>query len=111
MFLCHDCHSPRDATGAYEPGHLFEGGGFQVPLPDGHLLSAPNLTSDRDTGLGAWSDAEIVRTIRTGVERSGRQLNPMMPYAVAFHTMTNKDAIDLVRFLRSLRPVQRSWPR
>ena len=111
MFLCHDCHSPRDATGAYVPGHLFEGGGFQMPLPDGHLLSAPNLTSDRDTGLGAWSDAEIVRAIRTGIERGGRHLNPAMPYAVAFHQMTDQDAVDLVRFLRSLRPVKRSWPR
>jgi mono/diheme cytochrome c family protein len=108
MFLCRDCHSPRDSTGAYAQGHLFEGGGYQVRLPDGHVLSAPNLTPDRETGLGAWSDAEIVRAIRTGVERSGRPLNPVMPYAVAFHTMTNQDAIDLVRFLRSLRPVTRS---
>jgi hypothetical protein len=111
MFLCRDCHSPRDSTGAYSQGHLFEGGGFQVPLPDGHVLSAPNLTPDRETGLGAWSDAEIVRAIRAGVERAGRQLNPMMPYAVAFHEMTNQDAVDLVRFLRSLRAVKRSWPR
>jgi hypothetical protein len=111
MFLCHDCHSPRDATGAYVPGHLFEGGGFQLPLRDGHLLSAPNLTSDRDTGLGAWSDAEIVRAIRTGIERGGRHLYPAMPSAVAFHQMTDQDAVDLVRFLRSLKPVKRSWPR
>jgi hypothetical protein len=111
MFLCRDCHSPRDSTGAYAQGHHFEGGGFQVRLPDGHVLNPPNLTPDRETGLGAWSDAEIVRAIRTGVERGGRQLNPVMPYAVAFHTMTNQDAVDLVRFLRSLRPVKRSWPR
>jgi hypothetical protein len=111
MFLCRDCHSPRDSTGAYAQGHLFEGGGYQVRLPDGHVLNPPNLTPDRETGLGAWSDAEIIRAIRTGVERSGRLLNPVMPYAVAFHTMTNQDAVDLVGFLRSLRPVKRSWPR
>jgi cytochrome c len=110
MFVCYDCHSPRDANGAYVPGHLFEGGGFQVPLPDGRLLSAPNLTPDRDTGLGAWSDAEIVRALRTGIERGGRHLNPMMPSAVAFHQMTDQDAVDLVRFLRSLKSVKRSWP-
>ena len=111
MFLCQDCHSPRDAAGAYVPGHLFEGGGFQEPLPDGHLLTAPNLTPDRDTGLGAWSDAEIVRAIRTGVGRGGRHLHPAMPSAVAFQQMTSQDAGDLVRFLRSLKPVKRSWPR
>jgi hypothetical protein len=111
MFLCRDCHSPRDSTGAYAQGQLFEGGGYQVRLLDGHVLNPPNLTPDRETGLGAWSDAEIVRAMRTGVERGGRQLNAVMPYAVAFHKMTNQDAVDLVRFLRSLSPVKRAWPR
>jgi hypothetical protein len=43
-----------------------------VRLPDGHVLNPPNLTPDRETGLGAWSDAEIVRAIQIGVERGGR---------------------------------------
>lgn len=110
MFVCLDCHSPRDSTGAYSPGHLFEGGGFQVRLADGRMLYAPNLTPDPETGLGAWSDPDIKRAIRTGVARDGRQLNNWMPYLVAFQDMTDQDASDLVRFLRSLRPVKRSWP-
>jgi hypothetical protein len=110
MFVCRDCHSPRDSTGAYSLGHFFEGGGFQVRLADGRVLYAPNLTPDPETGLGAWSDADIVRAIRTGAARDGRQLNHWMPYLVAFHDMTDQDASDLVRFLRSLRPVKRYWP-
>ena len=79
-------------------------------LADGRMLFAPNLTSDPQTGLGAWSDADVVRAIRTGVASDGRQLNHWMPYLVAFHDMSDEDASDLVRFLRSLRPVKRSWP-
>ena len=110
MFLCRDCHSPRDSSGAYSLGHSFEGGGFQIRLADGRMLFAPNLTPDPQTGLGTWSDADIVRAVRTGVARDGQQLNHWMPYLVAFHDMSDEDASDLVRFLRSLRPVKRSWP-
>ena len=110
MVLCMDCHSPRDSTGAYAQGHHYEGGGFQEPLPNGHLLVAQNLTSDPGTGLGAWSDAEIVRAIRMGIARDGRQLSPEMPSAVAFHDLTDQDVTDIVHFLRTLKPVNRSWP-
>ena len=106
MFACLDCHTPRDSTGAYDQAHLFEGQRFQIRLPDGHLLVAPPLTPDR---LGAWSDTEIIRATRTGVTPDGRQLNHMMPYVGAYRDMTDQDAADLVRFLRSLKPIQRSW--
>lgn len=109
MFACTDCHSPRDSTGAYDQAHLYEGGGFQMPLPDGGLLIPSNLTPDPETGLGAWSDAEIIRATRTGVTPDGRQLSHVMPYSVAYRDMTDQDAADLVRFLRSLKPVKRSW--
>jgi hypothetical protein len=109
VFTCMDCHSPRDSSGAYEQGHLFEGGGMQVPLPDGRLLVAQNLTPDPEMGLGAWSDAQIIGAIRNGVAPDGRQLNHLMPYLLAYRDMTDQDASDLVRFLRSLKPVKRSW--
>jgi mono/diheme cytochrome c family protein len=110
MFVCQECHSPRTAGGGCVQGQLFQGGGLQWPLPDGHLLIAPNITPDRETGIGAWSDDEIIRALRTGVARNGRQLNPLMPYLTAYHDMTNQDAKDLVRFLRTVTPATRSWP-
>jgi hypothetical protein len=109
VFTCMDCHSPRDSSGAYEQGHLFEGGGMQVPQPDGRLLIAQNLTPDSETGLGTWSDAQIAEAIRDGITPDGRHLNHLMPYLLAYHDMTDQDAADLVRFLRSLKPVKRSW--
>lgn len=80
-----------------------------MPLPDGGLLIPQNLTPDAETGLGTWSDADIVRATRTGVTLDGRQLNHVMPYLGAYRDMTDQDAADLVRFLRSLKPVKRSW--
>ncbi len=53
----------------------------------------------------------MVKAIRTGAAPNGRQLNPMMPYVVAFHDMTDQDVLDIVRFLRSLKPVKARWPR
>ena len=110
MFICQECHSPRTAGGGYVEGQLFQGGGLQWPLPDGRLLIAPNITPDRETGIGEWSDDEIIRAFRTGVARDGRHLNPVMPYLTAFHDMTDQDAEDLVRFLRTVEPAKRTWP-
>lgn len=109
MFICQDCHSPHDYIGRYDQEHFFGGGGVIARLADGRLLIPSNLTPDLRAGLGAWSDAEIIRAIRTGVARDGRQLDHVMPYLGAFHDMTDQDASDVVRFLRSLRPVSGDW--
>jgi mono/diheme cytochrome c family protein len=67
---------------------------------------ASNLTSDSLTGLGAWSDAEIVRAIRNGLARDGRLLAPIMPYEW-FSGMSDRDALAVARYLRSLPPVRK----
>ncbi len=66
---------------------------------------AANLTPDSATGLGAWSDAEIVRAIRTGVARDGRLLAPVMPYEW-LNGMSDEDALAVARYLKSLAPVR-----
>jgi mono/diheme cytochrome c family protein len=110
MCSCVECHSPRTPGGGYVPGQLYQGGGLQWPMPDGHLLIAPNITPDPETGIGAWSDDEIIRAVRTGVARDGRQLSSLMPYLTAYHNMTDQDAKDIVRFLRTVTPAKRTWP-
>ena len=64
-----------------------------------------NLTSDRDTGLGAWSDAEIARAIRSGVSRDGRPLFWQgMPWD-HFSNLDEEDVASVIAFLRMLPPV------
>jgi len=65
---------------------------------------ASNLTSDAATGLGSWSDAEIVRALRNGVRKDGRLLAPVMPYEW-FHEMADDDAFAVARYLKTLPPV------
>lgn len=69
------------------------------------IARATNLTPDPETGLGAWSDAEIVRALRNGQSRDGRLIAPVMPYEW-FHGMSDSDALAVVRYLRSLPPVR-----
>jgi mono/diheme cytochrome c family protein len=69
------------------------------------VLPAPNITPDRETGIGTWSDEQIARAIRDGLHPSGARLHPIMPYP-AYHGMADSDITALVTFLRRLRPVK-----
>jgi mono/diheme cytochrome c family protein len=87
--LCGGCHT---ATGAGELGGN--------PAFKNSTLPAPNLTSDA-TGLGNWTDEQIMNAFRNGVTPTGRHLDSAMPYWL-FHNMSDADALAVVAFLRSL---------
>jgi mono/diheme cytochrome c family protein len=72
-------------------------------------LVAPNITPDKETGLGDWTDHEIIRAIREGIGRDGRGLqeHPANHYSV----MTDDDVAAVIAYLRSLPPIQRKLPR
>jgi hypothetical protein len=73
------------------------------------VLCAPNLTPDKETGLGAWTDGEIARAIREGVDRAGEALFPIMPYP-EYRSLADEDVDALVAYLRSLPAVKRATP-
>lgn len=107
--LCWDCHGSDGSRSPREPqagGRLFDmtkvGPGF------GYAYGT-NLTSDPTTGIGAWSDGEIVRAIREGVGRDGRVIFPVMAYQF-YHGLSDDDALALVAYLRSLAPVRNAVP-
>lgn len=99
---CAGCHSGRTPEGAPDPAQHLTGGPIGFEMPGLGVFWAPNLTSD-PTGLGRWSDAEIVAAIRTGIRPDGRMLAPIMP-ALSYAALTDADAADLVAYLRSLPP-------
>lgn len=108
---CMFCHSEHDWSRRdmpILPGR--KGAGAIFPLKDlpGQLVSA-NLTPDPQTGLGDWTDDEIARAIREGVDRNGRTLFPLMPYE-RFHHMSDEDLASVVVYLRSLPPVHDTLP-
>jgi len=104
---CAECHSQHDwnVHGApIVPGT--EGSGQWLNMPDlpGRVV-APNLTPDRETGAGTWTDDQLARAIREGIGHDGRALFPMMPYE-PFHRMSDEDLASIVVYLRSLPPVR-----
>jgi mono/diheme cytochrome c family protein len=83
-------------------------GGREIPTPFGTFYGT-NLTADRETGLGEWSDDEIVAAIRQGDRRDGAVLAPVMPY-YRYAAMSDEDVRDLVAYLRTLPAMRRDVP-
>jgi hypothetical protein len=108
---CLYCHSPHDWSKRDEPvpGGM-QGAGQQMPYTDlpGRVV-APNLTPDKETGAGTWSDDALARAIREGIGHDGRTLFPIMPYS-HYRTMPDEDLASVVVYLRSLSPVRNQLP-
>jgi hypothetical protein len=72
-------------------------------------ICAQNITSDPETGLGGWTDGEIMRAIREGVGRDGNALMPAMPYE-ELRYLSDEDTRAVVAYLRTLPPVKKRTP-
>jgi mono/diheme cytochrome c family protein len=104
---CASCHTA-------DPAKPFAGG-KRIETPFGAIYS-PNLTPDRDTGLGAWSDEEFIRALRYGVARDGSRYYPAFPYP-NFTKLTRDDILAIRAYLSTLAPIgnvrpppQLRWP-
>ena len=107
---CAGCHTPGALIGKPDQSRNLAGSDVGFHLPGLGYFYPPNLTSDGETGLGAWSEGDIVRAVRTGVRPDGRELAPVMPWH-AYSALTDADAQALARYLKSLRPVRHAVPR
>ena len=107
---CFGCHSERHASAPGAPPKAGREGAGTLFVSDLGLgtLFAPNITPDTETGLGTWSDDEIARAVREGVNRTGRTLFPIMPYANYRH-MSDEDLAAVIVYLRSV-PAVRNTP-
>src|SRR5499427_5712691 len=105
-FGCHSDHHWDRFAIPVKSGTKGQGGyPFDAKLGVPGLVQAQNITQDKETGLGDWTDGEILRALRKGVNRKGEALFPMMPYE-AFHEMSDEDAKSVVVFLRTVPPVR-----
>jgi mono/diheme cytochrome c family protein len=106
---CTGCHTPGTLMGKPDQARYLAGGDVGFQIPGLGYFWPPNLTPDKETGLGAWSEADIVRAVRTGVRPDGRMLAPAMPWH-SYAALTDKDARDLARYLKSMAPVRNAVP-
>jgi len=108
---CILCHSPIDMSGGsmrVKDGMALAGRNWE---PDGvPFVTAPNLTSDPETGIGTWTDDMLARAIREGIGHDGRTLFPIMPYEF-FRKMSDEDLASVIVYLRSLPPIRNPLPK
>jgi mono/diheme cytochrome c family protein len=109
MTGCIACHSPIDESrpGDFpQPGLEYAGRVWPPGSGFPGKIVAPNISPDPETGIGRWTDGEIVRAIREGVSRDGRPLFPLMNYP-AYRDLTDEDVLAVVAYLRTRPPVRR----
>jgi mono/diheme cytochrome c family protein len=90
------------------PRGEFNAGGRAFPIPFGTVYST-NITQDRQTGLGGWTDQQIREALLKGRRPDGSKLIPVMPYE-AYSGMAQEDVVALIAYLRTLKAVTKPTP-
>ena len=93
-----------DCIGCHQgEGYAPYSGGRYMDMPFGKIY-VPNITPDKKTGIGSWTDAQFIRLMRHGIAADGTHIYPAMPYPW-YNTMTTKDLLAIKAYLFSLKPV------
>lgn len=110
LLQCFNCHTDRDWTKPGAPPLKGREGSGHIWRDDGEFrLVAPNITPDKETGAGTWTDDMLARSIREGISHDGRVLHPQMWYS-SFRSLSDEDLASVIVFLRSLPPVRNPLP-
>jgi len=106
---CGKCHTPRDAAGRWMANLALSGGFLFDDREFGHVM-APNITPDLETGIGKWSEAQIVTALRDGLRTDGTIIRPPMPISV-YRQLSDRDAAAIAAYLHSVKPIRRTVAR
>ncbi|CDY74406.1 Putative diheme cytochrome c-553 [Caballeronia glathei] len=98
---CIACHTA-------DPARPFAGG-VPVATPFGTIYT-PNITSDPDTGIGRWTDADFLRAMHEGIGKGGERLYPAFPY-VEYTRVTTEDVLAIRAYLTTVAPIHSTPPR
>jgi mono/diheme cytochrome c family protein len=108
IVACGNCHTPKGPNGELAGMELAGWKDFDKnPAFDAH---ASNITPDRETGIGAWTDAQIITAIREGKRPDGTIIGPPMPIGL-YRGISDSDAAAIVAYLRSVKPVRNKVPK
>jgi mono/diheme cytochrome c family protein len=106
---CNDCHTPGYFLGKPDFSRRLAGSDVGFTMPGLGAFVGRNLTPDKETGLGDWTDDQIISAITAGVRPDGRRLAPIMPWQGLSH-LSSDDAHAIVAYLRSLPPIKNAVP-
>ena len=110
---CVDCHSKRDFTkfsGPVIPGT--EGGGgfvFDEKLGLPGKIFGRNITPDNETGIGTWTDDDILKAMTQGISKNGDTLFPLMPY-IQYNHMAKEDLLSIIAYIKTWKPIRNKVP-
>ncbi len=108
--FCIDCHSDRDINKFSMPVVAGTEGKGGMDYGEGAgFVPAANITQDKETGIGSWTDGEIFRAITAGVSKDGRFLAPMMPYSL-FAGMDKEDLYSIIAYIKTLPAIKYKVP-
>jgi mono/diheme cytochrome c family protein len=106
---CNDCHTPGYFLGKPDFSRTLAGSDVGFTIPGLGAFVGRNLTPDKETGLGDWTDDQIISAITAGIRPDGRRLAPIMPWQGLSH-LSSEDAHAIVAYLRSLPPIKNAVP-
>lgn len=106
---CGDCHTPGALMGKPDTNRLLGGSDVGFGVPGLGVFYPSNLTPDPETGIGKWTEDEIVTALRTGKRPDGRELAPVMPW-MSLASLTDDDAHAIATYLKSLPPTANKVP-
>lgn len=99
---CGNCHTPKGPNGPVAGMEL--AGGFVIDERPFRAVGS-NITPDRETGIGGWTDAQIVDAIRNGRRPDGSIIGPPMPIGL-YRQISDSDVNAIVAYLRTVKPVR-----
>jgi mono/diheme cytochrome c family protein len=100
ILTCGNCHTPRGPGGVFDMAKQLSGGPQTWDTPQ-YRVKGSNITPDKDTGIGGWTDEQIKRAIQDGARPNGVPLSPQMPYAF-YKIFTPADLNAVVAYLKSV---------
>lgn len=103
IVACGNCHTPQGPQGPIA-GKTLAGGLVVEDGPPYTAISA-NITPDRATGIGRWTDAQIAKAIREGRRPDGSLIGPPMPIDL-YRDISDADVAAIVAYLRTVKPVR-----
>jgi mono/diheme cytochrome c family protein len=106
IMTCGNCHTPKGPSGdvvdkAFSGGLSWDEPPFKV--------TAPNITQDKETGIGGYTDAELKQLMRKGIKRNGARVAMVMPSGF-YEIMTDRDLDGVIAYLRTIRPIRNTVP-
>jgi cytochrome c553 len=106
--VCGNCHTPHDSANDPLPD-MELAGGREFDIEAGHIVG-PNITPDRETGIGDWNVGQIVYALRNGKRPDGTPIGPPMPTRF-YRQLSDRDAEAIAIYLKSLKPVRHAVAR